>query len=123
MKQLEYCNHADRVVIKLLVNAILHKGYSITVFDGEEHALTGCCDKAKIFEALTSTGEDHIILEAKDGLREGWFHLIYDNGSEDEPLVVISDHTDNAICNLIYASVEAELEHYELRWVKKGSKL
>jgi hypothetical protein len=40
----------------------------------------------------------------------GWFSLIYDNGPEHDPMVVISDYSDNNLCNEIISDIEEGLE-------------
>ena len=37
---------------------------------------------------------------------DGYFYLIYNNGSEDDPLIVISDYTVEELAEKIYKEVE-----------------
>tara|TARA_R110000868_G_scaffold411439_1_gene703945 strand:- start:1978 stop:2334 length:357 start_codon:yes stop_codon:yes gene_type:complete len=112
MAQLEYCNDQDRKVTKLLVKTILANGYSITVNDGEENTLHQSTNKAEILTALTTTGEDYIKFY-KDDNYIGWFYLIYHNGSENDPMVVISNSSYNApteyIYGVVYEAIEGEV--------------
>jgi hypothetical protein len=87
---LEYCNGQDRKVIYALVKKVLADGYSISINDGEDTTVEFSTDRVEILKAMTSTGEDYLMVNS--GSKElGYFYLIYDNGSDDEPMVVISD--------------------------------
>ena len=44
----------------------------------------------------------------------GWFSLIYDNGSEGDPMICMSDMSSNPICEAIYNRVQRILEEQEL---------
>lgn len=106
----EYCNMADRVAVQILIDELLSRNCSVSVNDGEETCLYLSNDYVEILEHLTSTGEDFVEASAPDGLPLGWFYLIYDNGSEGSPMVVISDHLDTKFCGSVYQAVERRLE-------------
>lgn len=99
----EHCNMDDRVCVTILIDEILSRGKAIRVFDGEEWVLDLCTDKTEILESLAHAGEDTIDTD------EGGFYLIYNNGSEGEPIILISDYTDSEFNREVYAAVEKKL--------------
>ena len=105
----EYCNNDDRICVQLLLNELLVNDRSISVHDGEELVLSGARDLALILEELSQTGEDIIIAHDAGGRELGNFHLIYGNGSEDDPIICISDHTANTFCELVVSTIEVLL--------------
>jgi hypothetical protein len=50
----------------------------------------------------------------KDGNCRGWFSLIYHNGSENEPMVVISDYSVNDWTDNVYRKLDEAFGGYEL---------
>ena len=106
----EYCNMADRVAVQTLIDELLSRNCSVSVNDGEETCLYLSDDYVEILEHLTSTGEDYVSAYASDGLPLGWFYLIYQNGSEGNPMIVISDYLDTKFCGSVYQAVERRLE-------------
>tara|TARA_B100000780_G_scaffold17301_1_gene11279 strand:- start:37 stop:381 length:345 start_codon:yes stop_codon:yes gene_type:complete len=100
----EHCNMDDRVCVNILVDEILSRGKAIRVFDGEEWVLDLCTDKTKILESLSHAGEDTIDTD------EGGFYVIYNNGSEGEPMILISDYTDSVFNRQVYRAVEKKIE-------------
>jgi len=99
----EHCNMDDRVCVTILIDEILSRGKAIRVFDGEEWVLDLCTDKTEILESLAHAGEDTIDTD------EGGFYVIYNNGSEGEPIILISDYTDSEFNREVYAAVEKKL--------------
>ena len=109
----EHCNIYDRMLCHTLITEILSAGYSVTVYDGEDDCLVESKDFAEILEAMSQSGEDVIYLS--DGrFLVGWFHLIYCNGSEGEPMICMSDMSANPICEAIDNKVQRILEEQEL---------
>ena len=106
----EHCNMDDRVAAQCLINELLAADCTITINDGEEDCLEQSSDLTEILEAMSSTGEDVVIPFDKDGNDLGWFHLIYANGSEGNPMILISDLVANSFCESIYSKVAAQLE-------------
>ncbi len=91
----EYLPINERPVVTALLTALIAAGKAITINDGEENVVTS--DKiTELRPELASTGEDYIVFEG------GYFWLIYNNGSEDEPMIVISDYSDNEFCDGIW---------------------
>lgn len=111
----EYCNIYDRMFCHTLIREILDSGFSVTVHDGEDYCLMESKDFAEILESMSQSGEDFIIpCDSAIGRDEGWFHLIYDNGSEREPMICMTDMSANHICEAIDNRVQRILEEQEL---------
>ena len=100
----EHCNMDDRVCVNILVDELLSRGKAIRVYDGEEWVLSSTTDKTKVLESLGQTGEDIIRTD------EGSFYLIYNNGSEGEPMILISDYTDSLFNREVYEALEKKIE-------------
>ena len=99
----EYVPTNERPVITALIQAILDLGYSISVSDGEETVIENSTNHAEIRSELGGTGEDLINFDS------GYFYLIYNNGSEDDPMVVIADYSANDICDTIWNKLNEKL--------------
>jgi len=105
----KHCNMDDRVAVQYLVEEILSRDACISVNDGEETALSLSDSYEEVIESLTSTGEDYLIASNSDGAQLGWFYLIYNNGSDGDPLIVISDYLSTAFCQEVYDRVAERL--------------
>lgn len=91
----KYLSKHERPVITSLLNALIAAGKTITINDSEEDLVTSNKLSA-LRPELASTGEDYILFEG------GFFHLIYDNGSVGDPLIVISNYSANDLCDNIW---------------------
>ena len=98
----------ERPVLLALVKAILKRGYPISIWMEDEPIIERSTDLAEIIKNLAAGDGDAIIMDEGQGI--GWFDLIYNNGSEHEPMIVISDYSDNHLCNEIISDIEEELE-------------
>ena len=105
----EYCNVADRLASQCLISELLAAECTVTINVGEDDCLEQSADYTEILEAMSSSGEDVVIPFDKDGNDLGWFYLIYDNGSEGNPMVLISDLVANSFCEGIYNKVCEQL--------------
>lgn len=91
---------------------------AVTVNDGEEDVVRKSFDMTVVLDAMAATDEDYLIIYEKwaDGSwnRLGGFWLIYNNGSEFEPVVCISDYfyspAGESVINGIYDRVN---QHFE----------
>ena len=63
---------------------------------------------ARIIKSLAAGVGDACSMVEVQGI--GWFELIYNNGSEHEPMIVISDYSANDVCEEIMREVEQEVE-------------
>ena len=68
----------------------------------------GCSDKLHILKNLAQTEMDQLEAYDKDGNCRGWFSLIYNNGSENDPMVVISDFNVNDWTDNLYNKLTEE---------------
>ena len=94
----------ERFYVQKLVRNILSRGLTISVNDGEEWTVVDSRREDKIMPALATTEIDY--LRVKDDLDYktlGTFMLVYGNDPEGEE--VVSDHTDNRLCNAIWREV------------------
>ena len=110
-------NIADHKLASSLVAKVISDGHLISVFDGEDWCLNYSKDESEIFEALDSTGEDTIKVSVINSTQDsdnvwppytdiGSFYLIWDNGSDEEPMIAISDYNDNEYCNSVVQHLE-----------------
>lgn len=97
----------ERPVLLALVKAILRRGYPISIWMEDEPIIERSTDLAEIIKNLAAGDGDAIIMDEGQGI--GWFDLIYNNGSEHEPMVVISDYSANDVCEEIMREVEQEV--------------
>ena len=94
----------ERDIVSRLVRRALEVGYSVTVFDGEEHVLESPSNVYEdIMEAMFGTGQDQLSFRSQYGKRMGWVLLIYGNGVD-----VISNYTDNAAMESLVQFVEGD---------------
>ena len=98
----------ERPVLLALVKAILKRGHPISIWMEDEPIIEHSSDLAEIIKNLAAGDGDVIIMN--DGQDLGWFSLIYNNGFEQEPIGVISDYSDNNLCNEIISDIEEEVE-------------
>ena len=104
----------ERPVLLALVKAILKRGYDISIYLEEAECLCKRSqDLPEIIKNLAASDMDSVIIKdpacASNAL-VGWFDLIYNNGSEHEPMIVISDYSANDLCEEIVREVEQEVE-------------
>ena len=87
----------ERPYITALLTEILKDGHTVSVYDGEEYVIKRTNDLAEITRALGGTGQDtiHVFSADNDLTRLGYFFLIYNNGSEDDPEIVLCDYSAN----------------------------
>lgn len=99
----QYLKPHDAKAATGLVDAALNAGYLVTVYDGEEYAITKSTDRAAILKEIGATDADKLIFHSAAGDRLGMVLLVYGN----EPGVTICDHTDNPIIDALVATAEA----------------
>ena len=99
----------ERPVLLALVKAILKRGYQITIYLEDEPVIERSSDLAEVIKNLAAGDADELGIETDYGSPCGWFSLIYNNGSEHEPMIVISDCSSNDVCDEIYAEVNQEV--------------
>lgn len=78
----------EKRIVGKLVTDLLAAGAQLSVNDGEETTVVRSTDADKIFEALSSTGEDYLMVDfPATGPRQRWVRLIWGNDVD-----VISDY-------------------------------
>lgn len=83
-----FLDHARRItaegrICSKLVKHGLASGYSISVWDSEEWAVTKSTSYSEIMEALFCTDMDNVVFYDKDGERVGNVLLVYGNDGYD----------------------------------------
>ena len=97
----EYLPENERPVVTALLTAILAAGKTININDGEDDLVTS--DKlTELRPALAGAGEDYIDFDG------GFFWLIYNNGSEGDPMIVIADYAANEFCDKIWNDLNSK---------------
>jgi len=110
----EYAAPGERPVLQMLIDMCLRDDGRVSVWDGEEFSVQGCNSKDNILKNLAQTEMDQLEAFDKDGNYLGFFLLIYNNGSEGEPMVVISDYSSNEWCDKVYYRLSEVFGGYEI---------
>ena len=105
MSYSQYVPTHERPVISTLIKLALEGGGAISVYDGCEYVLKRSTSAQEVRSALGHAGEDWLRIRDNAGAAIGWFYLIYNNGSEGDPLIVICDYSANAFCDAIYSAL------------------
>lgn len=100
----------ERPVLLALVKAILKRGYQISIYLEDEPMIEHSSELEEVIKNLAAGDLDSLVIETDGGHSVGWFSLIYNNGSEHEPMIVISDYSANEVCDEIYKEVQQEVE-------------
>lgn len=104
----EHANFEDRLVANALIRRLLKDDMRISIHDGEEWMLKQSTDRKEILETMSQTGEDTVRARTADGEHVADFYLIYHNGSEQEPMVTISDTSANYYADSVWDELEAK---------------
>lgn len=109
-------NEDDKLCARALIDAILASSETATIsIDcegcGEEFEIEDSRSKLGILKAMNASGEDFLTIK-DNGKVMGVFHLIFNNGSEGWPEILISNHTSNDYCDSIADVVAKEMEPY-----------
>ena len=99
----------ERPLLLALIKNILDRGFGVSIDLEGEPLLQYSVDLDEIVQNLASGDCEEVFIRTKDKIH-GWFSLIYNNGSEQDPMVVISDYSDNDLCNEIISDIEEEVE-------------
>lgn len=102
MSYSEYMPKHERPVVSMLIREALAAGYTISVNDGEEWTVKRSTSGSDIREALCTAEDDTLLLRDSEGKKVGHFWLIYNNGSEGDPIIVITDYSATPECEEIY---------------------
>ena len=109
--QPRYCNMADRVFVQVLLEEIFKNDVVVMIDDGEDYVFeTPTEDKLKVLNNLSSTGEDVIhVFDRSSGEKLAWFYLIYDNGSDHDPEVCLTDHSCSTFADEVMDAVSKRM--------------
>lgn len=99
----KYASAGERRMAKRLIKECLARGYTISLYNGEEWTVKLASHKTTILNAMASTGEDTIRIRDDKGNNLGVFSLIYGNNPDGTEL--IADFSDNEICDSIWKTV------------------
>lgn len=110
----KYAAPCERPVLQRLVDLSLRDGGTVSIWDTEEWSVEKSTDRMEILHNLSQAEMDQLESYDKDGNIRGWFSLIYNNGSEHEPMVVISDFGVNDWTESTYRKLNEEFGGYEL---------
>lgn len=87
---------AERPVLNALVNlALVDTGNSVSVsIAGEyEYEVKNSRDPQEILSNMALGDEDEFLIKDSNNSQLAWFYLVYNNGSDHDPMVVISDYS------------------------------
>lgn len=104
----KYAAPCERPVIQRLVDLSLRDGGTVSIWDTEEWSVEGSTDRMEILNNLSQAEMDQLESYDKDGELRGWFSLIYNNGSEQQPMVVLSDYGVNDWTDNVYRKLDEE---------------
>ena len=113
----KHATPSERPLLQAMVRHLAHPSgqYSVSVLDGEEYSIKKSTNGTDILNAMSHADDDHIeIYDRESGKDLGWFWLIYNNGSEHEPLVVISDYSVTPTCEFIYGLLNRDFGGVEI---------
>ncbi len=80
----------DRRIVRAILTEAFTRGYSVSVYDGDEWTVKRSANMNEVTDALATTDEDAV--RFRDGDRVvGTMSLVYGN----EPGVIVADYTDN----------------------------
>jgi hypothetical protein len=100
-----YVPKHERPVLSALLTMALKDGNTVSLHDGEEWAVRNSTSINEVRTEMGACEEDSLIVRNSDGVPIASFILIYNNGSEGDPMVVIADYSNNDFTNAIYNSL------------------
>ena len=95
----------ERPVLQALVNlALADTGNSVSVsMAGEyDYEVKNSRDPQEILSNMALGDDDEFFIKDSNNSQLAWFLLIYNNGSDYDPMVVISDYSSNDYAEGIY---------------------
>lgn len=109
-------NEQDTLVAQTLVATALERGYHLALWDAEDgdYLVQPTRNPALIMRDINAM--DYNVLEVWDisekpeELYLGHFLLIANNGSEDDPMVYLADHSANELMTSLYDTVQRKVE-------------
>jgi hypothetical protein len=104
----EWIHPAEAAIIDGLITAILNRGLTISVYDGEDYALKRSADRELIQKETAATYNTTYLLRTTDGVRVGFFWLVHGNHCD-----VIFDYSDGPTFDAIWNEIEPLVEKWE----------
>lgn len=95
-------------IINALITAILKRDLTISVNDGVDWPVKLSTDRAAIQKEVAATDETTFEIRDAERARKGFFWLIHGNRAH-----VVSDYTNNELCNEIWNEIEPVVERHE----------
>jgi len=96
----------EQPVVRGLCQLIFNHGYYVVIDNGEYVAK--CSNMDEINDEIFACDEEVLYIQSDCNQPRGHFSLIYNNGSEGDGMIVISDYSDNVLCNAIYEDLDSE---------------
>jgi hypothetical protein len=103
-----YVPKHERPVLSALITKALKHGNTVSLHDGEEWVVVNSTSINEVRTEMGACEQDNLLIRDSKGQTLGQFYLIYNNGSEGDPMVVIADYSDNDFTNAIYNSLYAQ---------------
>lgn len=98
---MRYTTPTERRITRALINGAIQRGWSVSVYDGEEWTLRNVCALKTVTDALATTGSDVLHFTKPNMTGAGQVVLIWGNDED-----VISDHSDNAAMRSLVAEAQ-----------------
>jgi hypothetical protein len=91
----------EQTNLRKLIRNILSRGLVVSVNDGGEWPVKRSGSFKEICDNLMACDEEQLVIRDSEGVRVGWFYLVYGNSADE----IICDHTANELCEEIYNAV------------------
>lgn len=98
---MRYTTPTERRIARALINGAIKRGWSVSVYDGQEWTLRNVCALATVTDALATTDSDTLHFTNPNMVGVGQVLLIWGNDED-----VISDHSDNAAMRSLVAEAQ-----------------
>jgi predicted fused transcriptional regulator/phosphomethylpyrimidine kinase len=105
-----YVPKHERPVLSALLTMALKDDNTVSLCDGEEWVVKRSTSINEVRTEMGAAEEDTLVIRNVFGDKLGFFYLIYDNGSEGEPMVVIADYQANEYCESIYRELASKYD-------------
>lgn len=99
---------AERAICSALVRECLKQGYTVSIHNGEELAVSRATKAKDVLPLMFATDMERLII-ARENTALGNFYLVYGNDGYD----VISDYSANEACQAIVEAVDATVSRWE----------
>jgi hypothetical protein len=97
-KALENVSLEEAAAARKLVSLILARGWTVSLYDGEEWTLKASNNRRAILSALGTTWADELLLRDADGAKVGGLFLVWGNSAPE----LVADYYDNEAINSLW---------------------